>query len=139
MNRIALALITLLTAPAAVGQEPESMPGNESQPVTVVELQALVAVCNSCHGPDGVSGQDEIPSLAGIQAEKLVEELEKFYFYERHCPSVEPGYGDGTTSYRHMCEVSGRINKQQAIALGRYYQQQPETAGTDSGEQDSTP
>ena len=52
---------------------------------------------------------------------EIVEAIERFNFYERHCPNTRPRYGDKSTAPLNMCELSGRISKLQALALGEHY------------------
>jgi len=55
-------------------------------PAAAQDLQQLIAECESCHGPGGVSTEADVPSLAGKSSAYLREVLEQFYYYERHCP-----------------------------------------------------
>ena len=40
--------------------------------------EALSAPCNACHGPDGVSHGDAVPSIAGMSAEYMTEAMLQF-------------------------------------------------------------
>ena len=116
-------LIPLILAVTLAGASPalEQTPDTELEPVTVEELQAMIAECNSCHGPNGVSRHADIPTLAEQSVDEIVEAIERFNFYERHCPNTRPRYGDKSTAPLNMCELSGRISKLQALALGEHY------------------
>jgi len=123
MKFYSAAPIPLLLALSLAGVNPvlEQMPGTEPEPVNAEELQAMIVECNSCHGPNGVSHHADTPSLAGQTVDEIVEAIERFNFYERHCPSTTPRYGEKANAPLNMCELSGRINEAQARALGEHY------------------
>ena len=72
-------------SPARAGQ---SLPGDEGVPVSGKELQRLVRLCESCHGPGGASSRDDVPAIAGKSAADILSALEQFYYFERHCPDA---------------------------------------------------
>ena len=89
-----------------------------------VDLDALVAECESCHGPKGVSDQDDIPTLAGQDAEKLLASLEQFYYYERHCPTTTYRHGDKPKTPLNMCNIAGSLGDEEKQALVDYFARQ---------------
>lgn len=128
MNRIPVwSLLPLLAASTlAAGQEqPEDLPE--------VDLPALVAMCEECHGERGVSDREDIPSLAGIEKPKLLGMLDAFYFYERHCPKVEPPHAEGVPP-SDMCNVASELSDEEAEALAEYFAGQPPCVKPSSGE-----
>lgn len=127
MNRIPVwSLVPLCVASAlAAGQEqPEDLPE--------VDLTALVAVCEECHGERGVSDREEIPSLAGNETPRLLGMLDAFYFYERHCPKVDPPHGDAAPS--DMCNIASELSDEEAQALAEYFSAQRSCAKGNRGE-----
>jgi cytochrome c553 len=92
-NGIALALAATLVLPLAASA------GGQ-------DLQELIAECEACHGPGGVSAEDDVPSLADRSPAWLREVLEQFHFYERHCP---------TTTYRPPRTDPETIRKRRRI------------------------
>jgi len=90
------------------------------------DVAAVIEECESCHGPGGVSDQEDIPSLAGLPVEDIQASLDEFYFYERHCP---------TTTYRHgeheysppmnMCSIASGLSDEEVLALAEYFSAQP--------------
>ncbi len=116
----------LVLLPAVLAaQQAKSLPGNQSQAVSSAQLDSLVALCETCHGPGGVSDRPDVPTLAGQNADQLFAEIERFYFYERRCPSVPMDDEDAARGHMSMCDVTSRINKQEAEALAAYFQAQP--------------
>lgn len=104
-----------------VAAEQESLPGQDNMPVSQAQLTMLIEVCEQCHGPAGASVRDDVPSLAGRPADELMAEIERFYFYERHCPDVPMGDGTSAGGEMSMCDVTSQMNKAEAMALARYF------------------
>jgi cytochrome c553 len=124
MKNILTCSAPLFLAMAVSAQAQESLPNDQSQQITEKEVQFLVKECESCHGKNGVSTNDSIPSLAGKSAEYILEAVEKFYFYERHCPNAK-NTGEGPKSgARNMCDVADRLTKQEVLAIGAYFESQ---------------
>ena len=86
------------------------------------EMQALIEECEACHGPGGVSDQEDIPSLAGKTTAYIQEAIKQFYFYERHCPATTYRHGDLPPSPMNMCDIAGRLSKEEIQVLGRYFE-----------------
>ena len=124
MNRNYLCgIIAIAFASAAVqAQDQPSLPGKDLEPVTVESVMPLVAICEQCHGPGGQSERDDVPVLAGKPAAEILAQLEKFYYYERHCPSVDYEGPNGQVNRQSMCDITNALNQQEALALGRYFE-----------------
>lgn len=129
ITRIVVLLAVLAAAPAAA-QEVPSLPGGNLAPVSQQAIQPLAQHCEDCHGPGGRSTRPNVPAIAGKPAPEIIAALEQFYYYERHCPKVEVVNGDGEAVERNMCDLTNALNKQEALALARYF----ETAGKNSGQ-----
>jgi sulfide dehydrogenase cytochrome subunit len=118
MNFFKLTLLTIMLTFAAVSVAQETAPG------AVTDVQALLEECQACHGPGGVSTDSDIPSLAGQSAESLATSIEQFKFYERHCPKTQYRHGDLESSSMTMCDVAGRLSKEEVAAIGRFFESQ---------------
>ncbi len=116
------AILMLVVALSASADE--SLPNDEQQVVMDKELQFLVKECSACHGENGVSTNDEVPSLAGKSADYILENVEKFYFYERHCPDAEYQNGEPKSGARNMCDVADRMTRQEVMAVGAWFEAQ---------------
>ena len=117
-----IAAVGCAAAPIAWSQDMPTLPGNNLEPVTQQEIQPLIPVCEGCHGPGGHSVREEVPTIAGKPAEEIVAALEAFYYYERHCPSVEYPREDGVRETRSMCDITNQLNQQEALAVAQYFE-----------------
>ena len=102
----------------------QGLPGTDLEPVTQEQIQPLVSVCESCHGPGGQTTRVDIPPIAGKPAAFILSSLEQFYYYERHCPDVEFQDKDGNLTKQSMCDVTNALNQQEGLALGQYFEKQ---------------
>jgi cytochrome c553 len=123
-------LLAALAAVPALAQVAPSLPGSNMEPVSQQAIQPLAQHCEDCHGTGGHSARPDVPTIAGKPAPEIVAALEQFYYYERHCPKVEVVNGDGEAVERNMCDLTNALNKQEALALARYF----EAAGKASGQ-----
>ena len=89
------------------------------------DLPTLVAECESCHGPGGHSTEEDVPSLAGRDSAELLELIEQFYFYERHCPTTTYRHGDKPKTPLNMCSVANTLGKDEKQQLADHFAAQP--------------
>ena len=54
-------------------------------PAVAADVADLAAQCESCHGPAGVSGHSDIPTIAGQSPEYLLRQLRGFARWDRPC------------------------------------------------------
>jgi len=88
------------------------------------DLQTQIQECEACHGPGGVSTEDDVPSLAGVDATELTNSLEEFYFYERHCTTTTYRHGDRPKTPLNMCNIANVLSADDRVALGEYFSRQ---------------
>ncbi|NNE06594.1 MAG: hypothetical protein HKO64_06490 [Xanthomonadales bacterium] len=117
-----VASISCFLFTVAQAQEQPSLPGKDLEPVSVESVQPLVEICEQCHGPGGQSERDDVPSIAGTPAEEILAQLERFYYYERHCPSVDYEGPNGQVNRQSMCDITNALDKQEALALGSHFE-----------------
>lgn len=113
--------LALCLVSGSVAAEQESLPGSENMAVSPEHLTMLAQMCEQCHGPAGASTRDDVPGLAGRPADELMAEIERFYFYERHCPEVPLHDSISAQGEMSMCDVTSQMNKAEAMALARYF------------------
>lgn len=102
--------------------EQPTLPGKDLDPVDFEGIESLITVCEGCHGPGGRSTRNDVPSLAGKSASNILLALEQFYYYERHCPSVEYEGPNGQINRQSMCDITNALSKPEADALGAYFE-----------------
>lgn len=90
-------------------------------PVGARDLQEIISECEACHGPGGVSAEEDIPSLAGKSPAWLREVLEQFYFYERHCPTTTYRSGDRPKTPTNMCSIANTLTEGDREALANHF------------------
>lgn len=95
-----------------------------AQPAVAEGIEGLVAECESCHGPGGVSTEEDVPSLAGKSPAYLREVLEQFYYFERHCPTTTYRSGDRPKTPMNMCNVANSLSEEDKEALATYFSNQ---------------
>ena len=115
----------LVFAGSVFAQLEKTLPGADHTPVSEEEVAPLVRVCEQCHGLGGRSARKDVPVIAGRNAEEILEALEQFYYYERHCPSVDYENQEGQISRQSMCDITSMLDRQEALALGRYFERVP--------------
>lgn len=93
-------------------------------PVAAQDIQELIAECESCHGPGGVSSEQDVPSLAGSSVTYLREMLDQFYYYERHCTTTTYRSGDRPKTPMNMCNVANSLSEQDKQALAVHFSSQ---------------
>ncbi len=109
IHRNAVALISLLLlypAAAAASQD----------------VQSQISECEACHGPGGASVEDDVPSLAGMDADTLLKAMEEFYYYERHCTTTTYRSGDRPKTPLNMCNVANALDEQERQQLAEYFE-----------------
>lgn len=86
-----------------------------------VDLEALIRQCEGCHGPNGKSGRDDIPDLAGKPVGKIEESIAQFYYYERHCPTKTPQYDDREGNPMNMCAIANSLSTAEIKKLAKHF------------------
>ena len=90
-----------------------------------VDIDLLIDECESCHGAGGQSSQQDIPSLAGRDGDELMELLQQFYYYERHCTTTTYRHGDKPKTPLNMCNVANTMSADEKKVIADYFAAQP--------------
>jgi cytochrome c553 len=89
------------------------------------DIPGLIRECESCHGPNGVSKEADIPSLAGKSVKHIQTAIDQFYFYERHCPTTTYRYGEHEQSPpMNMCSIANGLSDEEILALAQHFESQ---------------
>ena len=87
----------------------------------VAELDAIIADCNDCHGDDGVSQWDDMPTISGIDAFAHSEALYVYRDRARPCATTEYRQGDTDRAATDMCDLVQDFSDEQIEAIAEYY------------------
>jgi len=85
------------------------------------DLAALTEDCNGCHGPQGVSADSDIPSIAGQAAAYIASSLRSFQEWGRPCKKSEYRHGDTSRPATKMCNVAAGLTDGDIEALSKHY------------------
>ena len=85
------------------------------------ELDAIIKDCNDCHGDDGVSQWDDMPTIAGIDAFVHSEALYVYRDRARPCATTEYRQGDTSRAPTNMCDAVQNLSDEQIEAIAEHY------------------
>jgi sulfide dehydrogenase cytochrome subunit len=109
-----LALLVLAVAALGVGA-----------PASGAGIDELIAQCEACHGPGGVSGHADVPTIAGQSAAYLDRTLRTFQVWGRPCIRSAFRYGDTDRPKTDMCQVAEGLTGEDIRALAAHFSAQP--------------
>lgn len=87
----------------------------------VAEFDAIIKDCNDCHGDDGVSQWDDMPTIAGIDAFVHSEALYVYRDRARPCATTEYRQGDTSRAPTNMCDAVQDLSDEQIEAIAEHY------------------
>lgn len=80
------------------------------------------AGCADCHGKDGVSSGGEIPTIAGISAFALEEQLQAYKAKARPCAKVKfEGGSHAVGATDDMCTIAGKLTDADISAVAAHF------------------
>lgn len=85
------------------------------------DLDTLTENCSGCHGPQGVSTDGDIPTIAGQPVDYITASLESFQERGRPCLANSYRHGDTTRPTTTMCNIAADLGAEDIVALGAYY------------------
>lgn len=99
-------------------------------PSAQADVSSIARECNQCHGTDGVSSEDDVPTIAGISAFVLEDYL--LTYRDRARPCHESSYRDGDTDRpaTSMCEIAEQLAEDEITAISEFYAAKPFVAAT---------
>ncbi len=90
-------------------------------PALSAEVDSIIEKCNDCHGDQGASLWNDVPTIAGIDAYVHSEAL--YIYRDKGRPCVKSKYrqGDTSRSETSMCEIAAKLSDDMIESLaGRY-------------------
>jgi cytochrome subunit of sulfide dehydrogenase len=85
----------------------------------------LVQSCNDCHGSNGLSQSQDVPSIAGISSSVLEGSLAGFKANKLPCPKVSYKHGDTKRPQTDMCSITATFSDAQIKELAAHYAKLP--------------
>jgi sulfide dehydrogenase cytochrome subunit len=79
------------------------------------DVATEVVGCNACHGPDGVSQQTDVPTIAGISAIVIEDAIYAYRDGDRGCSAVT--YGGGIDA----CTQKNALSENDISGLAEHY------------------
>lgn len=89
------------------------------------DIGDLTAQCDSCHGPEGASSNNDVPIIGGQSAEFISDTLNSFQVWGRPCIKSLYRTGDTTRPGTDMCKVAAGLSNEDIEALGSHYGKLP--------------
>jgi cytochrome c553 len=87
----------------------------------------VISGCEDCHGANGISTAQAVPSIAHISASVQSDALKAYKAKARPCPKVNYTRGD-TQREGDMCTVAKDLSDAQIADLAAYYAAKPYSA-----------
>jgi sulfide dehydrogenase cytochrome subunit len=84
-------------------------------------LEDITESCDGCHGENGVSQWNDIPTIAGIDAFVHSDALWVYQDEARPCATVSYRRGDTERPDTNMCEVAAGLSDAQIEAIADHY------------------
>ena len=85
------------------------------------DLDAVVENCNGCHGNDGVSQWNDVPTIAGIPEFVHSDALYVFRDEARPCTETQYKQGDTSRAATTMCAVVADLDDDTIDEVAAYY------------------
>lgn len=92
-----------------------------SRPALSGDLEDTINNCNDCHGDQGVSQWDEVPTIAGIDAFVHSEALYIYRDNARVCAKSEYRQGDTSRPETSMCDITAELSDDMIDELAEHY------------------
>lgn len=90
-----------------------------------VDIEALTAECESCHGADGVSSHSDVPSIGGQSKDYLDDSLHSYQVWGRPCIKSLYRQGDTSRPKTDMCKIASGLSDEDIEALSSLYSEKP--------------
>lgn len=85
------------------------------------DLEAIEKGCNECHGEDGMSTENDVPSIAGISPFILEEYMFEYRDEARICRESKYRSGDLERPATDMCAIAKDLSEEDTTAIAEYY------------------
>lgn len=94
-------------------------------PALAGDFESIINNCNDCHGNNGVSQWDDVPTIAGIDAFVHSEALYIYRDEGRPCAKSKYRQGDTSRPEVSMCEITAELDDETIERLAGHYADLP--------------
>jgi len=85
------------------------------------DVESVMADCNGCHGPGGVSASTDVPTIAGFPEFVNVDALYAYQEDARPCAKSKYRHGDTSKPAATMCEIAAKLSEDDIDAIAAAY------------------
>jgi len=89
------------------------------------DIAELTTQCDSCHGPQGISSNNDMPTIAGQSEKYISDTLKSFQDWGRPCIKSTYRHGDTSKPKTDMCKITGGLSDEDIAALSVHYSSLP--------------
>jgi len=89
-------------------------------PARAADVAAIMERCATCHGKNGASTDEHIPSIGGYSAKYIVESIRNIRNKLRPCAEVTIVSGPKKGTKSDMCKVAADLKDSDAEAVAKY-------------------
>lgn len=90
-------------------------------PVLADDLDMTIQACNECHGENGVSQWDDMPTIGGMDAFTQADALYVYRDQERTCAESAYRLGDTDRAPTTMCATTADLSDDDIEAIAEHY------------------
>jgi cytochrome subunit of sulfide dehydrogenase len=92
---------------------------------TAADVETLAKPCQDCHGQDGASQWEDVPTIAGISAPVQGDFLLAYQEKTRPCRASRYRKGDTSRPETDMCAIAAKLSGADIEALADYFSAKP--------------
>lgn len=89
------------------------------------DITELTTQCDSCHGPQGISSDSDMPIIGGQSGEYISDSLKSYQDWGRPCIKSKYRHGDTSRPKTDMCKIAGGLSNEDIAALSEHYSSLP--------------
>jgi sulfide dehydrogenase cytochrome subunit len=88
---------------------------------SMADVESMMADCNGCHGPGGVSESTDVPTIAGFPEFVHVDALYAYQEEARPCAESKYRHGDTSRPAKTMCAIAAELSEDDIDAIAAAY------------------
>lgn len=96
-----------------------------SMQALAADVATIARECEGCHGKDGVSDADDVPTIAGISAAIHGDYLLAYQEKSRPCRRSKFRHGDTSRPETDMCAIAAKLSAADVEATTAYFAELP--------------